>query len=340
VAPTHYVALARSKVYGSVLEARARQLEARLERRRRAPDLADVASRMADAGTISAAMQHLLELGDALIEHCCFLVQRDDGLHVIRAGATAPELVAAPEPACTLWPALSYGGYFVGNVAGTDADRRFFAALGRAVPKKVILAPAPTARAGRLVFYADNGPRGIATRWIAELTVLVGRLGRGAADPKELRDAGFAPLRPGPRRLASVRSRPLVERTSAEERRVLDRLRRAAAEAGLELEPFVESVLGSTRPAPEKEDSTSALVGEMKGLFERLATDIPAHLARGMEVAFRDIAPRLANGAAPQSTNEGRPRVSASVELVAVEAGPREVGSYASRRQKTARLKL
>lgn len=175
-----------------------------------------------------------------------------------------------------------------------------------------------------MVLYADNGARGIAARWVAELSVLAGRLGH--------RTATAASGEP------TATDNDTGATLDASEQAALERLRAAADDAGMELLPFVDKLLAEhASPAPP--DPATALAGEVKGLFEKLATDIPAHLARGMEAAFRDLAPRLA---APPAAAAGasRARPAASVEIVQKPAAPREVKSYASRRQKTRRVKL
>ncbi len=64
------------------------------------------------------------------------------------------------------------------------------------------------------------------------------------------------------------------------------------------LDSFVDDLFRGrgVRSAPE---DTAALVCEVKELFEKLATDIPAQLARGMETALREIVPRVASGRPP-----------------------------------------
>lgn len=336
IGPAHYVFMARAAVYGTVPDERNRELARRLARRQSAPDFVGVARRMDESRSISASMDDLLGLAGAYFEHACFLVQQGERLHVIQAGHRSKTTIARPSGGCTLAPALSFGGYFVGTVGGSDADRRFFEELGRPIPKKAFIAPAPQARGGRLVFYADNGPRGMPARWIAELSVLLGRLARGNGSVRRPRHAGRDAIFPG-WHVPTLPSPTAPTTVSDAELRALRRLREAASRSGLELETFVERLLAPEAEPVKTNDSTSALVGEMKGLFERLATDIPAHLARGMEVAFRDLAPRLASGT-PASATRARP--TADVVLASTSAAPREVQSYASRRQKTARVKL
>lgn len=128
---------------------------------------------------------------------------------------------------------------------------------------------------------------------------------------------------------------------SDEELEVLGRLREAATLAGMGLTPFVDGLLvpSSARPA-EVPAPSAALAGDVKDLFERLATDIPAQLARGMEAAFRDLAPRIGRRPSAPAPKPPSASAAASVELVVTQAGPREVPSYRSRRAKTKRVKL
>jgi hypothetical protein len=313
VAPEHYLALAAGRAHGTPVDERTLRLEARLARRRGAPKLADVISRMARASTIAASAAELLELGSCLLENCCMLVTRNDELRIVTARRGTVSRVPLPEPGCSVRPAIEHGGYFFGPVAGTGADRRFFESLGRDLPRRAFVAPMASPRSGRAVLYADNGPRGIATRWLAELTVLAARFGHKSGEPES----------PGPPR-------------SRDEDLALAKLRSAAAEAGSDLPAFVDQLL-SLRAARSGSEPSAALASEVKDLFERLATDIPTHLARGMEAAFRDLVPRL--GGMPAAETSQRPPTP-EIAFVQTQAAPREVASYASRRQKTRRIKL
>ena len=104
------------------------------------------------------------------------------------------------------------------------------------------------------------------------------------------------------------------------------------------LDLLVDELLKERKVRPAQRD-TAALVGEVKELFEKLATDIPTQMARGMETAFRDLAPRIAS-APPPAAAYGVQRPVANVGLVRKDSGPREVPSYRSRRRKTKRVKL
>jgi hypothetical protein len=235
-----------------------------------------------------------------------------------------------------LHPAIVHGGYFLGSVAETPANRRFFAALERELPRWTFVAPIPIVRGGPAVLLADNGPLGIATRWVAELTVLAARLGQkpGARDVAHsaagLRSAA-SPARPD--------DAPPGVMLTDDDQLAIAKLRSAAAETGLELLSFVEELLAARASQPRVDPAASALVGEVKGLFERLATDIPTHLARGMEAAFRDLVPRLGRAETALSARDAIPAAS-GVEIVQKQSAPREVATYASRRQKARRVKL
>jgi MshEN domain len=331
VAPAHYLAVARSKVYGVPLDESSAELESRLARRRGAPDPVDVAANMAKRDTLSSAMDELLSFSACLLDFSCFLAPRGGALHVIGRGRT-PAL-PVPEQGCALRPAIVHGGYFLGSLTGSDADLRYYEALGRAIPRRAFVAPVPNAQGGPVVLYADNGARGIATRWVAELTVLVGRLAQGAGEWERAGKNNGGPIAEPARASA-----PIVE-ASGEEQAALARLRQRAKESGLTLCALVDQLLASHAPVPVADHATMQLMGEMKGLFERLATDIPSHLARGMELAFRDLAPRMGAGEAASGPAQ-RTRATASLELVSSDAAPREVASYASLRKKTPRRQL
>jgi hypothetical protein len=123
------------------------------------------------------------------------------------------------------------------------------------------------------------------------------------------------------------------------------RIQQAALDAGMPLDAFVDELLRD-RIVQEEVDANAALMTEVKGLFEQLATNIPSQLARGMEAAFRDMMPRLVTPAQPtaamsaQPAAAPRPPVAAQIELVKKDTGPREVESYRSRRRKGKRVKL
>lgn len=132
------------------------------------------------------------------------------------------------------------------------------------------------------------------------------------------------------------------------ERAVLAKLSRAAAEEGLRLDVFVDRMLASRTDAQAAPAiaPASLFVGEVKGLFERLAADIPMQLARGMEAAFRDLAPRVggasvpAHAPGPVAAPAPQRPAAADIEIVQKEGAAREVASYQSKRRKTERVKL
>jgi hypothetical protein len=196
------------------------------------------------------------------------------------------------------------------------------------------------------VLYADNGHRGIAARWGRELTALAAAFGRKRGLAQSSNAGSHSPTRlssataPPPER----RNPPVadLEGVSAPDRAAIDRLRTLAAQRGMTLTELVDDLL-SARKLPESEASASALFGEVKGLFEKLATDIPTQLARGMEPAFRDLVRRMepaASAVSPKTPSPSRAPANVEVELVRTEAAPREVASYGSRRRKTHRVKL
>jgi hypothetical protein len=347
VAPSHYLELGRTRVYGSVADPRTQELEARLVRRRNAPDVSHVVELLAQATTLPDAVRVVLDFAAHLVEGCCFLVPRKSGLEVIGNGPRRP--IAPPEPDSSLTPALRHGGYFLGAIAGNPADRLFFAALDRPVPRWAFVAPVPAG--SRAMLCVDNGFRGIAVQWVAELTLLVARVGRWgrawaepwqdlapalaqAPKPSEAEAApGEPPVEVAPTAAPAPATKDLVE-LGDRERAAIDRLRLAAAQAQMSLDELVDELLSKHRPDPNL--SASAMVAEVKGLFERLATDIPAQLARGMESAFRDMVPRI--GSAPVRAEAAQSTV--GVDLVVKPAAPREVASYQSRRGKSPRVKL
>jgi hypothetical protein len=309
-----------------------------------------VASGILSEAAVGWARAHGFESGvpldTALLEHSCFFEGRGAELRTVtvqdgRLGYGQP--FAVLETDCPLGAALRYGGYFAGPVARTPADRRLFGALGRPLPRWGMAVPVPADGDRRLVFYADNGPRGIATSWIAKITLLTSRLGRlGASGPGE----SSTSFEEAFEKLVDSSAEPEGDRPPPDpwtpgERDVMIRLRHAAAGAGLTVEELVDRLMREkgVRPPPEDggdAEDAAALVGEIKALFEKLASDIPAQLARGMETAFCKMAPRLAavSPAVPKSA------AAAGVGLVRKETAEREVPSYRSRRRKTRRVKL
>ena len=373
VAPSHHLEVARERVYGVAVSPRTQKLEERLQRHRAAPDVNRVLGRLARAASFADAIVEMFEFAQCSVESSCFLVDRDSALHcvVYRDGSTRAAAIGAPNPACTLAPAVIHGGYFLGPVAGTEADREFFASIERDVPRWAFVSPVPAAGEGKVVFCADNGARGIPTRWVAELTLLAARVGQRGAEERAAAPAEPVAVAPA----AGVIASPLADAPGSEpppaisepapqpdppaapaepavseaDQRVLERLRGAAAVAGVSVERFVDELLREReaptvpRPAPEASAvATAAVVTEVKGLFEKLATDIPTQLARGMESAFRDLVPRLGTPAAgaPPAAAAPRPSAAAAVELVQKAPAKREVSNYRAKRRKAARVKL
>jgi hypothetical protein len=342
LATAHCLAVARERVYGTPLDDRARALQARLVRRRGAVGIRPAVDRVALATTLSCAVEEVLDFAACLVEFSCFLVRRQDGTCAAIARGDDPSVsLPAPEAGCTLAAAIRFGGFFLGPLAGNDADRQFYEALGRPLPEWAFVAPVPAAAGGAVVFYADNGPRGIAKRWVAELSLLVARVGQQGGDWGARNVEAPVPVDASDADLPAAAPAEALALTSAE-RAALDRLRPLAAEAGLGMDVFVDSLLREY-VSPRDAGASDALAGDVKGLFEKLATDIPAQLARGMEAAFRDLVPRLSAGAPPGVSAPApreRPPAAAGVELVQKPSAPRETPSYRSRRRKSKRVKL
>jgi hypothetical protein len=339
VAPAHYLLLARERVYGIEAGPRAHALEAKLARRRGIEGIADVLRRWQGPVSLSAALHDVLSFATARVEYACFFAQHGEMLRVLAGeggGHGRNQVIALPERESSLWPALAHRGCFLGLLPRTGADERFYATLNRQAPRWACVIPAPVQSTSSLSLHCDNGARGFPTRWSAELAILVSRIGqRGISRSEPLPDKQAGP----PAVLAEppVPTQPAVPELTDVERRVLDRLRRAADAASMSLEAFVDLKLGAATVKPPELVETSLLASELKGFFERLATEIPTQLARGMEAAFRDMSPRAA-AAAPAAPPAMTP--SADVELVVREATPREVSSYQSKRRKTERVKL
>jgi len=339
VCSAHHLAVATDRVYGVPLADRHRELEQRLARKRAAPPLERVISSLARAGNFAAAVEELLDFASRLVDFPCLLVSQNGKLRVAvarRGGATAPASVPLPGAASSLGPAILHNGYFLGPPSGSEADRDFYAALGRELPRCTFIAPVPRARTKATFLYADNRDRGIAARWVAELTLLVGRLGHKSAErPTEVAAAEPLLAPPPAPPIAATPAAAAPAPLPSEERVVLERLRVAAAEAGMELAAFVEDLLRRARVSAAAREPAAGVMDEMKLLFEKLATDIPAHLARGMQAAFRDM------GATQAAAPARVPAPAApTVTLVQTPAAPKETASYQSRRQKTARVKL
>jgi len=359
VAASHYLALAESKVFGTDLDPRTLELETRLARRRGVQDIQGVLASVLQAATFPSAVSDILDFASGILEYACFLVYRRGHLQV--AASTGQKnkpgnAVALPVEDGALGAAIRQGGYFVGPLGNSPADRSFCQALGRTLPRWAFLAPISTTGEKRVFFYADNAERGIATRWVAELSLLTSRLGqrtsqnqssdvRAKPTSKEGQDFLLEFERQVTQRITTAAKPedsgtvPEPERPEAEQG-VLIRLKQAAAEAGMELSEFVDELLAGRRAQPAVAD-TSALVGEVRDLFQKLASDIPAQLARGMETAFREMVPRIAGGTPqPQSAQFGA-RPPASGGIVRKEStAPREVQDYRNKRRKSRRVKL
>ena len=329
LAPEHYLAVATSEVYGAPLAERHRKLRSRLAKKHGAPALDRVITNLANAPSFAAAVAELLDFATRLVDYPCLLVSQASDLRVAaarRAGLTAPASVPFPGSGSSFGPAIAHGGYFLGPLVGSPGDRQFYDALGRPLPRCAFVAPVPRARAKSTYLYADNGERGIAARWIAELTVLIGRLGQKSGERRKEPTQESPPPAPAQAPVAA----------NSDEERVLGRLRVAAAEAQMDLPAFVEELLRQRDTSPRREPAASALIDEAKIFFEKLAADIPAHLARGMQAALRDMGAPRSGASAPLPVATP----AASVELVQKPAARSEPVSYAARRQKAPRLKL
>jgi hypothetical protein len=358
IAPSHYLALSKGKVYDHPVDPRTRELESKLARRRGATGIQYALASILTASTLTSAFLDVLDFAAGFMEYACLLISRKGKMRAVTADGgelNSGEPFALPEMSCSLGAAILYGGYFVGPLRETEADIDFYRALERKIPRWGLVAPVPTAGKTRISLYADNGPRGIAARWAAELTLLASRLGhrdrdRRAAQEEEESAESFEqafsnlvsqPLAEAESGFAEPEPEPEPEEEQPEpdaETAAIERLRQAAAAAGVTLDALVDDLLQDREERPAQKDA-AALVGEFKELFEKLATDIPTQMARGMETAFRDLAPRVASAPPPAAAYEA-PRPAANVGLVRKDAGPREVPSYRSRRRKTKRVKL
>ena len=458
-APSHYIAVAKSEVYGSALSERGQRLEMRLQRRREAPDVAQTVEAISAAQKLPEGALAVLQYAAPRFHSCCFMVVGDHGLRIVaipHEPDPKPLMVDHPAVTSTLAPAIRYGGYFLGPLPATDDNRVFLGSLGQDLARWAFVGRVPVPRGAGVVLFAENGRRGIPTRWAAELSLLAARLGQrggswaslsrnpgllmaavapsapepneekapsplvseaarafaaelaaevvglevagdgtstdqdapttdttetiseppianeatppppnseaASAEPPNTVDEALEPLAPTPGPAPVEVAEPVTaaspepettrspgvnvaDAVSEAERKVLERLHRAARAAGVSLTEFTDRLLDAPAPVPVPAPPPApALAGDFKDLFEKLATDIPTQLARGMEAAFKDIAPRLAAGVAPAAAPVGapapRPSAAASVDIVVKQAGPREVASYRSRRQKSKRVKL
>jgi hypothetical protein len=362
IAPSHYIALSMGKVYDQPVEHRTLELESKLARRRGAADIQYALANVLTAATLTSAFLDVLDFATGILEYACLLITRKGMLRAVTANGAkldSGEPFVLPEMDCSFGAAIQYGGYFVGPLRETEEDRRFYLSLERNMPRWALVAPVPTAGETKISLYADNGQRGIAARWAAELTLLASRLGHKDSDREAAEEESAESFEEAFQNLVSQPlsasehlpakevpddpPEPEEELTTpdaltAAELAAVDRLKDAAAEAGTTLEALVDELL-KDREAPPVHTEAATLVGEVKELFEKLATDIPTQMARGMETAFRNLAPRIATPPQP-AAGPGAPRPAASVGLVRKEAGPREVPSYRSKRRKTKRVKL
>src|SRR5512133_3725093 len=145
-APEHYLALARSAVYWTPPAARTGSLEQRLARRRGAPDVGLVAAQLAEAQTSAAAAALVLDYASYWVEYVALLVCHQDRLRIVAlrgAGRAPTGRLPLPEPGCTVAAAVRYGGYFLGPLAGGEADLRFYQGLGRSLGCWAFVAPVP-----------------------------------------------------------------------------------------------------------------------------------------------------------------------------------------------------
>jgi hypothetical protein len=371
VAPAHHVLWARSVVYGETVDEHSQSLEARLARRRNAPDVGTVLETLSSAPSLGVASTEALEFAAHFLDFACLLMTVGDEVRVLasRSLELAPRTsVPAPDAGCSFAAAVRFGGYYVGSLIGSDADIAFFDSLGRPPPRWAFVAPVPLVEGRTVVFLGDNGPRGIATRWIAKLTLVVSRLGqqagrlgiRGTSRKSAVPSTSNAPDEPAPAAQGSdahataepataepATAEPATAEAQATdltagELRAIARLRHAADADGVSVERFVDSLL-KERGAPTEPDAT-ALLGEVRGLFEQLASSLPSQLAQGIETAMRDLSPRELPAGTPKTSTptpaqQSRPEAP-SPELVPVTPASREVASYRSRRKKSARLKL
>jgi hypothetical protein len=351
VAPSHVIAIALERIYGIAAGPLAHALETKLERRRKLDDVASVLLRLQGSVSLASALTSVLNFATARADFACFFARQGDALRPLTASASGTvkgALLALPDRASALWPALSQGGYFLGPLAGGDADSRFYGNLRRPLPRWVCVIPAPVGSKSSLLFYSDNGDRGLATRWVAEWVLLVSRIGLTGGVRSEVGGAAAPPVagdldaEPDVSQAASRGAVPEATLT-AMERGVLEKLGRAAATAGQPLDVFVDRLLDARpREAADEAARASLMVGEVKGFFEKLASEIPAHFARGMEAAFRELAPRMVAMAPPVAS---APAPSAAmtaegVKLVAQPGAAREIATYQSKRRKTERVKL
>ena len=94
-----------------------------------------------------------------------------------RAGAQAAR-VFVPLDQPSMWRTVTETrGHYLGQVPGAALNQEVIADLGRGPPKIVLLAPLVIADKVRGVLFADNGRRGIPSRKVADILLLMTRLG-------------------------------------------------------------------------------------------------------------------------------------------------------------------
>lgn len=183
IAPHHYLELARAEVYGTTLAPQTAKLEERLRRRRKVGPLRGVLLRLERAESLYDAVYELLRASGVLLDFCAFFVNDRGRMRIAAYSGEVPELteiIPVPAPGSALAAAVAHQGYYFGPLTGNEAERAFYASLGRTVPAWAYVAPVPAAPG--VSFYGDNGDRAIPQRWVAELTLLVARMGQHRGD--------------------------------------------------------------------------------------------------------------------------------------------------------------
>ncbi|MDH5672160.1 MAG: hypothetical protein OEZ06_08425 [Myxococcales bacterium] len=189
----HGVIMARKRVYGGELDAQSASLEARLMRRRTHGDVRVLLQQLAQPRSFQDAAARVLRFANALVEFAVFVGLKGEQLRIAATGSghSPPTSVALPDPDCSLAAAIGHGSYFLGPPGTGLADLRFFNSLERPRPYRAFVAPVPAARS--LMFYADNGERGLPARRVAELTLVITRLGQQPALPMAVAAPGPGP---------------------------------------------------------------------------------------------------------------------------------------------------
>ena len=113
----------------------------------------------------------------------------------------------------------------------------------------------------------------------------------------------------------------------------IGRLRRVAMRAGVSMDALVDELLADRwTPTPPPSETATALVSEVRGLLEKLASDIPAQMAQRMESAFL--------GMASTGLSSSGSVVVGSLPCVTPCTRLSEVPSYRTKRMRTPRVKL